>query len=258
MQGLGNKDNMEGEQVEEDEGEKEEKEVEENDEGGDEEDNEDDEDDEEDDEEDESKKKKGGICMAIIRFLASVGGLFIVLAGYIVGGAYAFIYFESKLEEEERLVSTCDIHIIFNQSHLYQDKLKMEERLNNSETFMVNYFTSLHYDPPARFDNCSFLFWNSDQYADYHSFSSACAASEFFTEFCTCIRMVRDMWGHQPSEQFLLHFTILGIRKRSHPTCTRWRSTWSKCHKPMDLMEPWECLSLNGPCPMLSSSRCPP
>ena len=71
----------------------------------------------------------------------------------------------------------------------------MEQRLNDSENFMVNYFTSLHYDPPARFDNCSFLFWKSEQYADYHSFSSACAASEYFTEFCTCIRMVRDLWA---------------------------------------------------------------
>ena len=47
----------------------------------------------------------------MIRFLASVGGLCIVLAVYIVGGAYAFIYFESKLEDEERLVS------FLNQDH---------------------------------------------------------------------------------------------------------------------------------------------
>ena len=100
MQGLSNKDILEEEQGEEEEGEKEENEVEQDNEG----EEEDYEEEDEDDEEDEQKKKKGGICMAFIRFLASVGGLFIVLAGYIVGGAYAFIYFESKLEEEERLV----------------------------------------------------------------------------------------------------------------------------------------------------------
>ena len=60
---------------------------------------------EEDDIEEELKKEeKGGICKAVIRFFASIGGLFIVLTLYIVGGAYAFIYFESTLEEEERLV----------------------------------------------------------------------------------------------------------------------------------------------------------
>jgi hypothetical protein len=62
-------------------------------------------------EEVEKKEKKGGICKAVIRFLASIGGLCIVLAAYIVGGAYAFIYFESKLEDEERLVS------FLNQDH---------------------------------------------------------------------------------------------------------------------------------------------
>ena len=59
----------------------------------------------EEEEDDEKKEKTGGFCKAVIRFLASVGGLCIVLAAYIVGGAYAFIYFKSKLEEEERLVS---------------------------------------------------------------------------------------------------------------------------------------------------------
>ena len=68
----------------------------------------------------------------------------------------------------------------------------MEERLNSSEAFMVDYFTSLHYDPPVRLDNCSYLYWRSEQYTDYHSFSSSCAASEYFTEFCTCVRTVRE------------------------------------------------------------------
>ena len=68
----------------------------------------------------------------------------------------------------------------------------MEERLNNSEAFMVDYFTSLHYNPPVRLDNFSYLYWRSEHYADYHSFSSFCAASEYFTEFCTCVRVVRE------------------------------------------------------------------
>ena len=133
-----------------------------------------------DDEKDNEKetKKKGGICKAVVRFMASVGGLFVVLMAYIVGGAYAFIYFESQLEEEERL-----------------EKLDMEERLNNSEEFMVNYFTSLHYDPPIRLDDCSWKFWRHPQYVDYHAFDSGCAASEYWTDFCVCVRGVRDRYA---------------------------------------------------------------
>ena len=69
----------------------------------------------------------------------------------------------------------------------------MEKRLNESETFMVDYFTSLHFDQSQRLDNCSRLYWRSEQYSDYHSFSSSCAASEFYTEFCACVRTVRNM-----------------------------------------------------------------
>ena len=63
---------------------------------------------------DEKKENKGGCCKSVIQFLASVGGLSFVLAGYIVGGAYAFIYFESKLEEEERLVGKYSVRFVLS------------------------------------------------------------------------------------------------------------------------------------------------
>ena len=57
----------------------------------------------------ETPKGKKSICKTILRFLASQGGLFIVLVIYIVMGAELFIVLEGPLEEEARLVgiSSC-------------------------------------------------------------------------------------------------------------------------------------------------------
>ena len=94
---------------------------------------------------------------------------------YTVAGAYGFIYFESGLEEKEKL-----------------EKLDQERLLNDSEAFMVDYFAGMHYEVNQRLDNCTSLHKDTDQWTDYHQLSGrACPSTEFHTPFCVCVRMVR-------------------------------------------------------------------
>ena len=121
----------------------------------------------------EAPKKKVGLCKRILKFLGSNAGLFIVLTVYTVAGAWAFIYFESGLEEEER-----------------QTKLEQEKLLNVSEHFMATYFASLHYDVDQRLDNCSYKYASTLEYVDYHHLSArtTCTLSDYDTPFCQCVR----------------------------------------------------------------------
>ena len=103
-----------------------------------------------------------------------------MLSLYIVGGAYAFIYLESELEEEER-----------------QEKLELEQRLNDSENYMAEYFTALHYNPAHRLDNCTHQYTETGSPANYSDLHSACPASQFYTSLCSCIRAVRDLYQQE-------------------------------------------------------------
>ena len=99
---------------------------------------------------------------------------------YTVAGAYGFIYFESGLEEKERLV-----------------KMDQERLLNDSEAFMVDYFAGMHYEVNQRLDNCTSLHRHTDQWTDYHQLSGrACPSTEYHTPFCVCVRMVRYVISH--------------------------------------------------------------
>ena len=48
-----------------------------------------------------------------------------------------------------------------------------------------------------RLDNCSQVFRESEVWTDYHSFSSACPPSQYNTELCACIRMVRSLYEEE-------------------------------------------------------------
>ena len=48
-----------------------------------------------------------------------------------------------------------------------------------------------------RLDNCSQDFRESEVWTDYHSFSSACPPSQYNTELCVCIRMVRSLYEEE-------------------------------------------------------------
>ena len=48
-----------------------------------------------------------------------------------------------------------------------------------------------------RLDNCSQEWRGTEVWTDYHSFSSACPPSQYRTELCACIRMVRDLYEEE-------------------------------------------------------------
>lgn len=169
---------------------------------------------EEDDEEPVSEDpQNGSLKKTLLKFFASLGGLFLVLVAYIVGGAYLFILLEAPLEEKAR-----------------EKREEMEVRLNESEEFMVDYFADLHYRPNMRLDNCSHLFTNNSLFTDYHSFSSACSASNYRDPFCACIREIRSRYHQETSDNInkLVAFLIdMASNHRFNGTMGVWEPKWN-------------------------------
>jgi len=144
--------------------------------------------------------KKKSCCKAVLRFLGSNVGLFIVLTAYIVAGSYGFMYFESGLEEEEKAI-----------------KFQQEQLLNDSEKFMTEYFATMHYDKINRLDNCTRLFRKTDQWTDYHQLSGrACPSTEYNTPFCQCVRMVRSMYEDEVGKNIEKMVGFLVVLKNDH------------------------------------------
>ena len=107
------------------------------------------------------------------------------------------------------------------------EKWKQEQLLNDSESFMADYFASLHYDVSQRLDNCTWYYLNtaSHQYTDYHKMSgSACPSSEYNTPYCQCVRMIR--YPSHLYQQLSIIFVGVCMKMRWRRTCSSWQAFW--------------------------------